>query len=117
MRVNLPMPLSSKCFIVRTQITVDSANWPQKFRRSTLGGSRQQATIHTSVVYTSEETQSYATIFDSLRHDERAVWAHLEPVLRDVKNKNLQITTLQMMSDDLVTQYRSKKNMYCTIDR
>lgn len=60
----------------------------------------------------SEGSQSYATISDSLRHDERAVWAHLESVLRDVMNKNPQIMTLHIMSYGPVTQYRNKKDMY-----
>ena len=41
-----------------------------------FGGTRQQATIHTSVAYTSEGVQCFATISDSLRHDERAVGTH-----------------------------------------
>ncbi|KAF3844210.1 hypothetical protein F7725_013551, partial [Dissostichus mawsoni] len=45
-----------------------------------FGSSRKQATIHTCVVYTGDATHTYATISGCLRHDERAVWAHLEPV-------------------------------------
>lgn len=77
-----------------------------------FGGSRKQATIHTSVVYTSQECQSYASISESLRHDERAVWAHLRPVLEDIKGKKPSLTTLHCMSDGPVTQYRNKKNFY-----
>lgn len=50
-----------------------------------FGGSRKQATIHTSVVCTSDGSQSYATNSDSLRHDERAVWAHIEPIWKKLK--------------------------------
>ena len=77
-----------------------------------FGSSRKQATIHTIVVYTSGSHQSYATISDSLRHDERAVWAHLKPVLDDLKKENPLITTLHCMSDGPVTQYRNKQNFY-----
>ncbi|KAJ8282121.1 hypothetical protein COCON_G00046400, partial [Conger conger] len=56
--------------------------------------------------------QSYATISDSLRHDERAVWAHLEPILKEVKEQNPSVTTLHFMSDGPVTQYRNKRNFY-----
>ncbi|KAL7390307.1 hypothetical protein ABVT39_018618 [Epinephelus coioides] len=73
-------------------------------------GSRPQST---RVAYTAAGSQSYATISASLRHDERAVWAHLEPVLRDVmKNCNPSPTILHVMSDGPVTQYRNKKNFY-----
>ena len=77
-----------------------------------FGSSRKQATIHTIVVYTSGTHQSYATISDSLRHDERSVWAHLKPVLEDLKKENPSITTLHCMSDGPVTQYRNKRNFY-----
>ncbi|KAA0717666.1 hypothetical protein E1301_Tti014557 [Triplophysa tibetana] len=33
--------------------------------------------------------QSYTTISSSLRHDERAIWAHLEPVLKDVRESTV----------------------------
>lgn len=78
------------------------------------GGSRKQATVHTCVVYTSQGCQSYATISGSLCHDERAVWAHLEPILKEVKQQYPEITTLHVMSDGPVTQYRNRKNFYLT---
>lgn len=78
-----------------------------------FGGSRKQATVHTCVAYTTASTQSYATISASLRHDERAVWAHLEPVLKDImQNCDPSPTTLHVLSDGPVTQYRNKKNFY-----
>ncbi|CAK6978283.1 uncharacterized protein LOC125882102 [Scomber scombrus] len=78
-----------------------------------LGGSQKQATVHTCMAYTAAGSQSYATISASLRHDEKAVWAHLEPVLRDVmKNCHPSPTILHVMSDGPVTQYRNKNNFY-----
>lgn len=78
-----------------------------------FGGSRKQATIHACVAYTVHGCQSYATISSSLRHDERAIWAHLEPVLKNVREScNPPPTTLHVMSDGPVTQYRNKKNFY-----
>ncbi|XP_076594582.1 uncharacterized protein LOC143325434 isoform X2 [Chaetodon auriga] len=77
-----------------------------------FGANRQQATIHTCVVYTASGYQSYATISDCLRHDEKAVWAHLKPVLDDIRTKHASITTLHCMSDGPVTQYRNKGNFY-----
>jgi len=77
-----------------------------------FGGSRKQATIHTSVVYTSDGSQSYATISDSLCHDERAAWAHIEPILKKLKEQNPTITTIHFISDRPVTQYINKHNFY-----
>ncbi|XP_022078608.1 uncharacterized protein LOC127533326 [Acanthochromis polyacanthus] len=76
-----------------------------------FGGSRQQATVHTCMVYTAENTKAYATISNSLRHDERAVWAHLKPVFDEVLS-NKKIKTLHFMSDGPLTQYRNRKNFY-----
>lgn len=77
-----------------------------------FGGNRRQATIHTSVAYTNKSHQSYVTISNSLRHDERAIWAHLKPVLQNMREQNPSITTLHCMSDGPVTQYRNRKNFY-----
>lgn len=77
-----------------------------------FGGSRKQVTIHTSVVYTSDGSQSYATISDSLRRDERAVWAHIEPILKKLKEQKPILTSIHFMSDRPVTQYRNKRNFY-----
>ncbi|KAA0712540.1 hypothetical protein E1301_Tti019064 [Triplophysa tibetana] len=54
-----------------------------------FGGSRKQATVHTCVAYTAHGCQSYATISSSLRHDERAIWAHIEPLLKDVRESTV----------------------------
>ena len=77
-----------------------------------FGGSRKQATIHTSVVYTSDGSQSYATISDSLCHHERVVWAHIEPILKKLKEQKPTLTSIHFMSDGPVTQYRNKCNFY-----
>ena len=75
-------------------------------------GSRKQATIHTAVLYRVNATKSYATLSDSLRHDERAVRAHLEPILKELRTNCPQITTLHIINDGPVTQYRNKTNFY-----
>lgn len=78
-----------------------------------FGSSRKQATIHTCVVYTGNANHTYATISDCLRHDERAVWAHLEPVVRDAMTKcETPPSSLHIISDGPVTQYRNRKNFY-----
>ncbi|KAA0721693.1 hypothetical protein E1301_Tti014312 [Triplophysa tibetana] len=65
------------------------------------------------MAYTAHGCQSYATISSSLRHDERAIWAHIEPLLKDVRERcSPPPTTLHVMSDGPVTQYRNKKNFY-----
>lgn len=77
-----------------------------------FGGSRKQATINTAVLYTVHGTESYATLSDSLGHDEQTVWAHLEPILKELRATYPQITALHVISDGPMTQYRNKANFY-----
>lgn len=78
-----------------------------------FGGNRNQVTIHTVVAYTKTAIQSFATISKSLRHDERAVWAHLQPVIEDLQMQHdTQFESLHLISDGPVTQYRNKANCF-----
>ncbi|XP_042269619.1 uncharacterized protein LOC121898523 [Thunnus maccoyii] len=92
----------SENYSCKLNVEVQSYHW---------GGSRRQATVHTCMVYTAERSKAYATIFTSLRHDERAVWAHLKPVLDEIQS-NAPISTVHLMSDGPLTQYRNKKNFF-----
>lgn len=47
-----------------------------------------------------------------IRHDERAVWAHLEPILKELRASCPEITVLHVISDGPVTQYRNRANFY-----
>ena len=65
------------------------------------------------MAYTSTGSQSYATISDSVKHNERAVWVHLKPVVQEImSNSDHKIDTLHVLSDGPVTQYRYKANCY-----
>jgi hypothetical protein len=77
-----------------------------------FGASCRQATIHTGVMYTCNGHTSFASISDSLRHDPSAIWAHLKPVLLDLRANNPDVTTLHFFSDGPTTQYRNKINFY-----
>ena len=82
-----------------------------------FGGSHQQATLHTGVLYTSQQSpQSFCTISPSRRHDPPAIWAHLDPVLEMVKKKFPQVRRLHFFSDGPATQYKQKQNFFylCT---
>lgn len=78
-----------------------------------FGGNRQQATLHTGVAYGTGGSMSYATVSQSLRHDERAVWAHIKPIIEHFKAQNDQeIDTLHILSDGPATQYRNRTNCF-----
>ncbi|KAK0141203.1 hypothetical protein N1851_021796 [Merluccius polli] len=74
----------------------------------------EAASNHTySVAYTKTGCRSFATISKSLRHDERAVWAHLQPVIEDLQNqRDTPFKSLHVISDGPVTQYRNKPNCF-----
>nr|CAI5840307.1 unnamed protein product [Callosobruchus analis] len=77
-----------------------------------FGGSRQQITLHTVVVYLKGSNgktvvNSFYTLSESLDHGPSAVWAHLSPILKIYLKKN--IDTIHFLSDSPSTQYRNKQ--------
>ena len=100
-----------------------SENYACKYGMETqsvhFGASRNQATLHTGVIYYKDENlteeytlrhTSFCTISDSLRHDPSAIWAHLEPVFSEIVKNISNIETVHFWSDGPTTQYRNKKN-------
>lgn len=78
-----------------------------------FGGSHQQATLHTGVLYNTEQTPiPFCSISSSRRHDPPAIWAHLEPVLEMVKTRYPIVERLHFFSDGQATQYKQKGNFY-----
>ena len=75
-----------------------------------FGASRNQVTMHTGVSYTSEGTSTFCTISESLEHGPPAIWAHLDPVLKNIRRNHPKIDTLHLISDGPTTQYRNRNN-------
>ncbi|KAH9630168.1 hypothetical protein HF086_016386 [Spodoptera exigua] len=72
---------------------------------------------YTAVIYykNKEEnitTQCFCTISSSLRHDAAAVWAHLVPILEEIKQEAPIVQNLIIISDSPSGQYRNKKIFY-----
>ena len=82
-----------------------------------FGSSLRQITLHTGVIYSSTcKPLSFCTISDNCDHGAVAVWSHLLPVLRFIKQLHPHVSVLHMVSDGPTTQYRNRMNMYlCTI--
>ncbi|WAR20476.1 LOW QUALITY PROTEIN: hypothetical protein MAR_002314, partial [Mya arenaria] len=51
-----------------------------------FGGSKRQISIHTGVAYVHNKTISFATISDTLSHAPPAIWAHLQPIILNLKD-------------------------------
>jgi hypothetical protein len=85
-----------------------SCKYSQEIQSVQFGGSHQQATLHTAVLYTAADQPSIAfcSISPPRRHDSPAIWAHLVPVLPMLKQKYPEDCRLHFFSDGLATQYK-----------
>lgn len=83
-----------------------------------FGGSRQQISLHTGVLYyidrqTKETTcKSFCTISKNIKHDASAIWAHLDPVLNMSQKLVPLLTTVHFLSDSPSSQYRNRFIFY-----
>ncbi|WAR24274.1 hypothetical protein MAR_037943, partial [Mya arenaria] len=78
-----------------------------------FGGSKRQISIHTGVAYVHNKTISFATISDTLSHAPPAIWAHLQPIILNLKDTYPRLKKLHMISDGPTTQYRCKTIFIC----
>ncbi|CAH2001834.1 unnamed protein product [Acanthoscelides obtectus] len=77
-----------------------------------FGGSRQQITLHTVVIYSRAhendlKVDSFCTLSESLEHGPGAIWAHLFPLIKLYIDNGVKL--LHFLSDSPSTQYRNKK--------
>lgn len=81
-----------------------------------FGGSRQQITLHTVVIYYfangNLQTQALCTMSSCLRHDAISIWEHLMPVLRFIEDNCSEVDTIHFLSDSPSGQYRNCKMFY-----
>ena len=77
-----------------------------------FGGSRNQISLHTVVVYTKDKIESFCTVSENTQHGPAAIWAHMKPVLDYLKEVHGEVTTVHFLSDGPCTQYRSKVNFF-----
>lgn len=99
-----------------------SENYSLKFSEEVQSmhfvASRQQVSIHTAVIYTrhfstgSVSPTSFCTVSKCLRHDVPGIWAHLDPLIEEVKKLNPFIDTIHFLSDSPSSQYRNKSMFF-----
>lgn len=88
-----------------------------------FGGGRQQISLHTGVLYITDEekdkegnlvikSKSFCSVSSSLRHDTVAVWAHLKPIFQWAFKLNPNLKYIHMQSDGVVSQYKNKTMFY-----
>nr|CAI5839171.1 unnamed protein product [Callosobruchus analis] len=86
--------------------------YSQEVQSYHFGGSRQQISLHTVVVYSRVpgqelKVQSFCTLSESLEHCPGAIWAHLYPLVKRLIDNEIKV--LHFLSDSPSTQYRNKK--------
>ena len=78
-----------------------------------FGASKPQISLQTGIYYVGQNISStFATVSDDLDHSPPGIWAHLSPVLKEIKTKFPSVDTVHFFSDGPVTQYRQKGNFF-----
>ena len=87
--------------------------WLRRFNLH-FGSSRNQASLHTGVVYLSNRPKPscFSSVSSCLSHEPSAIWAHLKPLLSFLKHNFPVLNTVHFFSDEHSTQYRQKNNFY-----
>lgn len=80
-----------------------------------FGGSRNQASLHTSILYYCVEKDlgtkqiPFCTISESRRHDSVSICAHLKPLISEILKIVPDLETIHFLSDGPSSQYRNRK--------
>ena len=78
-----------------------------------FGASKSQVTLHTGMIYWTNKSQSFCTISPNQAHQPSAIWAHLAPILKLIKEESLTtVSVIHFYSDGPSSQYRQKNNFY-----
>ncbi|XP_062847785.1 uncharacterized protein LOC134310183 isoform X1 [Trichomycterus rosablanca] len=90
-----------------------SCKYSREIKETHFGGGNQQVTLHTGVVYLSSgRVESFASISKCLQHDAKATWAHIDPVMRKIREKHPDARNIHFISDGPTSQYRNKTSFY-----
>ncbi|KAJ8726803.1 hypothetical protein PYW08_015200 [Mythimna loreyi] len=72
-----------------------------------------QITLHTSVLYQkNKRPKPICSISPVNEHGPGAIWAHLDPIFRDIFTNSPHVKKIHIFSDGPTTQYRQKNNFY-----
>lgn len=76
--------------------------------------SKKQITLHTGVYYVGKDRvgKTFCTVSDSTDHGPAAVWAHLKPVLTEIRQTYKTVDSIEFFSDGPVGQYKQKANFF-----
>ena len=79
-----------------------------------FGASKHQLYLYTGVYYigTNQNQNTCCTVSENLNHGPAAIWTHLKPILKRIKDSNPEVSSVEIFSDGPTTQYRQKGNFY-----
>lgn len=95
-----------------------SQNWKTKYTKEIqavhFGASRQQISLHTCHIYSSEVIQGFVSASDDLSHDASAATAHIIKALKHYQHHMSTIKHLHLISDSVSSTYRNKNMFFLT---
>lgn len=72
----------------------------------------KQLSLHTGIFYIGKnEKQTFARVSESLAHNPGAIWAHLRPILLNIRQSS-DVEKIYIFSDGPTTQYRQICNFF-----
>ncbi|KAK0156077.1 hypothetical protein N1851_001390 [Merluccius polli] len=90
-----------------------SCKYAKEIKDTHFGSGNDQVTLHTGVLYLSRgRVEAFASLSACLQHDAVATWAHLDPVLRYIREKYPEVRNLNFISDGPTSQYRNESYFY-----
>lgn len=102
----------NECLIVCDFSESYEAKMANEVQSMHFGASKRQISLHTGMVYTKNEAQSFCTMSDENSHQPPAIWAHLAPVIEMVKTRTPNVEIFHFFTDGPSSQYRQKNNFY-----
>lgn len=90
-----------------------ACKYTREIKETHFGGGNQQVTLHTGVMYLGGgRVESFASLSHCLQHNATATWAHLDPVLRSIREEHPNARNIHFISDGPTSQYRNRTNFY-----
>lgn len=89
-----------------------TCKYAKEIQATHYGASKQQISLHTCYLYTSEFNKGCVTVSQNLSHDACSVLAHLIEALRQYEFQLIHIKHLHLRSDSVSSQYRNKTIFY-----
>ncbi|KAL2092912.1 hypothetical protein ACEWY4_012710 [Coilia grayii] len=90
-----------------------SCKYAKEIKETHFGTGNDQVTLHTGVIYLSRDrVEAFASLSACLQHDAVAAWAHLDPVLKYIRQKYPEASNLHFISDGPTSQYRNRSCFY-----